>query len=286
MSDLDNFDYVEMIYKPVLNIFVEVSEIFNEHLFQPFEYDHLNGAIVKLYLHANTALHISQGIPFKIDNAEMLLVDNSSLEVLARSALETYAAFHHWFVDPQNNEDMRKFRLAYSVYRGLCIGNLIATQIPIEAQVNNLAEKLKLLLLIRNTSHYKYLQSTKYPKKPKEFDKKIEDGTFYEVGKEKMIAATGISAKTTNILYGYLSDHTHSGFISLRQVAQNQLYVSAIERPGVNLSYFLIALSLMIKALAEKFPEVQKILEANPIPAHAINSAVKSYGSLFEGNIN
>src|SRR4051812_36836141 len=92
---------------------------------------------------------------------------------------------------------------------------------------------------------------------------KIERGKFF-TNKTEMINLTNYSEVTKKILYSYLSDFTHNGYLSLLQIEQNDNPTKQQTMLLAGLIHLAIIMSLTTLDLANKFPIIQALLDKNP----------------------
>jgi hypothetical protein len=246
------------------------------------ERQHIDGSISKLFLQTNSALQLSQGTIIELADITIKKVDYVSMQNIARSVLETYAVIHHIFISPGienaiKKDDIKKFRLLYSKYQGLIIRKDLPPQDEAQkAQLQNEAIEIKQSLDdIRNTQHYADLKAK--AKNKIRFDSDLEAGIYNELSKNRMLKNSGISAKTVKILYGYLSNHSHSGYLSLVQTG----WSSDSNKAKIALEHCFRAMLLTIMALEEIFPEVRKILDENPTEKEAIKTLSDEYRNVL-----
>lgn len=290
MANEPEIDFKRQMYIPMLNLFVEVTESLNKRIFPPMEYDHLQGFTYKLYVQANTALYLSKGTPVIVEDSLVRLVDRSSMMNLARSALESCAVFYHNFITPED-EDTKNFRLLNSILRGLNTRKNAkpsdsAGKAKLQREKNEMAQ---LYNQIQATKRYQLLRAKitnpdpiLQEKRRKEFDDKVKNGKFDDAHKVDMLRGTGISEKVASILYGMLSDHSHSGYISFLQAISVSNQTPQSEDADDILWHFLMALCLTIKGFAQLFPEVQEVLDSNPYPANQIPIIIEVYNKMFD----
>ena len=65
-------------------------------------------------------------------------------------------------------------------------------------------------------------------------------------------------------MYGYLSDYTHSGYLSLLQILQSDNVGKQKEGVENGLTMIMIILSMAISALTKKYPQTRSALETDP----------------------
>lgn len=239
-------------YGAILELFYQVSELLVGSKFEGD--DHLNGLVLKLFGHATSILKLTEGIKHIPGmTVELDFIDTASMTVLARSSLETYSMIHHIFQDPKDDDEF-KFRLYYSQYRGLATRKSSVPQTHQAAQQlkKDLQEMQHLIKIVRTTNKY---QNLKTPQK-----NQVENGKFDEISKKAIIVRSGFSQANTDLWYGYLSDYTHSGFLSSLQInqADKKQQETNIEAELVQAA---VPLVLTIHLLIEKYPQAQPALD-------------------------
>lgn len=280
-NDLKAKDEIEE--EKIITLFIQVMIVYtkvSEELvtFIPShqgEGELLKGFLSKILVHSGSAYQLYEGTYQPNPFFSVHTIDASSIMVLARATLEAYISFFYTFIDPQT-EDELIFRLQYFQYRGLVAriplnGTSEAAKRQMQRDKVNLKEHFK---IICSTAFYKNLVA-------KEKDR-VEKG-IYSFNITQTLQRTGFSELTSKVLYGFLSGHAHSGYLSLLQILQ--MRDSQLQRRGAFYGMWIITivLGLTTKSIINKFPQAKLFIITQKEYGEVINEVTKNI-NIFDGD--
>jgi hypothetical protein len=274
MSEQTEIDFINDDYNTILKLYTEIVAVLEEVKLPSEEVRHLRGFSRKLCFHASSALKLAEGTEIKGISFSGKTYDFSSVVVLVRSALECYASLHYYFFEAVTPEE-KDFRFVLSAYNGL------SSRKEIDPLSDNATEQLQrdtieLQNLWNEIQKFARFQNMKARQK-----NLVERGKLF-TNKTEMIDLTNYSEKTRKIFYSYLSDFTHSGYISLLQIEQNDTLGKQKSMLEIGLAHLAIIMSLTIFDLAKKYSQVQELLSKFPTETElvrAYSEANNFYGS-------
>lgn len=256
MSEQEDVDFIYEDYKTILKLYTEIISVIEELILPDEEVRHLRGFSRKLCFHASSAFELAKGTEIRGLSFSVKIYDFSSIVVLTRSALECYSSLHYYFFEPITPEE-NEFRFILSAYNGL------SSRKNVEPLSNEAAAQLKRDTLELQNLWNQIQKIAIFQSMPAGQQGQVEKGKFF-TNKTGMIALTNYSEKTKKILYSYLSDFTHTGYISLLQIEQNDTIEKQKRMMETGLIHLGIIMALAIFDLAKKYSQVQALLDKFP----------------------
>lgn len=168
---------------------------------------------IKLFYHLGSLFYLTKGTKLpRLGGVEVEYIDNSTINVVARSAFETYLAFYYIFVAPTSNSE-KIFRLKVWELGGLLDRQKFPASLE-ESKDKLREEKKRIELLVKdiqNNPIYKK-QDTKRQKEAKKGKWRFQNtwGDLAEVA--------CFNRSYFDSLYRYLSGYAHSGSLSSIQI--------------------------------------------------------------------
>jgi hypothetical protein len=219
------------------------------------------GLAIKFYGHVLSSFYLWRGVNiFDLEIPIENYPDPSSLDVLVRAAFETYLVFYWVFIDSEY-EDEKDFRFySWEVAALYARQNFRATT---QENIKKLQdEKIyinKIKSRIKDNSIFK-----KYSEKQqKSYYKKLEKGIWRLKGWAEIAGAARFSELNSKIIYSFLSEHAHSGNISVTQVRQSKDIKIRRELMNASIGHLLICVSKMIKSYCEDFHKSREFYTNN-----------------------
>lgn len=221
------------------------------------------GLAIKFSAHLLSTLYLYRGVNLPdLYRPIIRFPDNSSLNVLVRSAFETSLVFYYVFLDPknENEKDLRYFCWE--------IAGLYQRQgFPspsIEENINKLKEEKEMIKSIEG----KIKQNPIYLSYSNKIQKRLfqnlkEPGKWRDKSWEKIAISAGYGKLHAKILYGYLCDHAHSGNLSVMQIWQAKDFKERKQLMNSAMGLLLICTAFMIKHYCAYFPNSKNFYHSN-----------------------
>lgn len=165
----------------------------------------------KLVSHLYSAIYLTEGTYFDIENNQYKIFDKSSIAVILRAAFETYLTFNFIYVTPKKNVNEMKFRYLSWVYSDLFFSKYFISDAKIEEKE---IEKERILKLLEQISIYKSL--------PQNEKTQILKGNW-RIGKSwtDIAISSGLKDEFFIKIYKFLCSHSHTGSHSIKQINMN-----------------------------------------------------------------
>ncbi len=240
----------EDIYKHTLELYHRSVQSLRGHQFSVDQFDFWNGLTGKIIAHATTIFLLTKGTKLNELTFNVDFGDSASVIVLARANIEAYATLYYLFLDTTISDDERTFRFAYEQMRGLLVRQTVDTP---EVRVKRQQEQVlinRLYQTIENTQIVRNLQSTKTIRQ-------IQRGRYQHISKTEMIIRSGFSELNARFIYDYLSDYTHSGYLSSLQFGQANAATKQDHYMELGMGLTAITLALSVRSLSIVFPSVR-----------------------------
>lgn len=239
------------------------------------EAEQLKGFLSKILVHSGSAYQLYEGTYLPNPFFSVHTIDGSSIMVLARATLEAYIFFFYTFIDPPTEDDLI-FRLQYFQYRGLVARSpLTGTSEVAKRQMQRDKENLK--------EHFNIICSTNFYKTLSSGEKKSVERGIYSFNITKTIQKAGFSELSTKVLYGFLSGHAHSDYLSVLQILQ--MKNSKLQRRGAYYGMWIITivLGLATKNIAERFAQAKLFIITHKEYDEVIKEVTKNI-NIFDGD--
>jgi hypothetical protein len=207
------------------------------------------GLLTKFLFHVASILYLSRSTTFKdILDTPISFFDSASINVLARSAFETFLVFHYVFIEPKSEEE-KDFRY----YSWTIAGLLERQKYSIQSQKGK--EQLKtereiirsLEVKLKKNSFFKKLTS-------RQQNNLIKKGIWRPSWKDIGLSA-GLNEIHAEEFYSYLCEYAHAGSLGIRQVHQAENAESQKSLFFASVGLIMIAMANMIKSYCSLFPK-------------------------------
>lgn len=214
---------------------------------------------VKLFFHLGSIFYLSKGTSLtNLSGAQIGYVDNPSITVLARTAFEAYLAFYYIFVDPPTLEE-KHFR--HSVWD---LGGLLDRQSfqPVEEENKRKMAEEKLFIAqltegIKQDPHFSRLSD---PRRREALKGKWRLNHSWA----DLAHFAGFDREYFKSIYRYLSAYSHTGNLSVFQLAQIPDSRTQTEFAETWLGLGLVIMGHFILAYTSIFPNAGSVLQAFP----------------------
>ena len=216
--------------------------------------------------HALTILHLLddtnvQALP-SFPQIKVIFAVSASIDVLTRTTMESFLVFHYVFFAPITPEE-RNYR--YWAYRaaGVAEGQNFPT-ITEEARQKLKDEKAELDELRGKLESNTVFQSLGGGQKRQIFEGKGQwrwkPGVNDHLSWHDIAVEAGFSEMLASHMYRYLSGHTHSSSLSVRQMTQALLNKETQQLFGASINTMNIVIANMIHEYCGLFPRAQDVL--------------------------
>lgn len=240
----------EQEYIKLLKILIDIAEA-NKGINAGADERNLDaeGLLTKFFYHAASILYLSKSTTLKdILNLPISFFDPASINILARSAIETFLVFNYVFIEPKSEKE-KDFRYLSWTLAGLLERQKYSIQSP------KGKEKLKaegviiqsLHTIIKNNDFFKELTQ-------KQQNNLLKKGIWRPSWKDIGLSA-GLNELHAAQFYSFLSEYAHSGSLSIRQLHQADNATSQKTLFAPSLGLLMIAMANMIKSYCVRFPK-------------------------------
>jgi len=213
------------------------------------------GLFVKFIEHVCSTFYLFRGT--KIQEFTIDFIDNGSINVLGRSAIETFLVFHYVFVEP-TTEAEKDFRYWSWVLGGLMDRQKYPTKFQ-HTKEKKIREKTIIADIkqkLRDNSVFKTLSD--------EVKKGIiKEGKWRLKSWSKIALSAGLSKIHAKHFYNYLCGYAHSGSLSILQIRQAYSLDIQKKLAETTCKVILIAIAFMIKSYGFIFPQSNDALKMN-----------------------
>ncbi len=223
------------------------------------------GILIKFFNHCGTIKHLMNKTRYKIKENNILFLDFSSIDVIARSAIETFFVLYYVFNEP-DNEVEKELR-----YNAWLMSGLISRMsfIPtseksknVLAQDNKIHDNVKKIL--ENNIKFKNLtekQQKNIIEKGKwklegEYNGKMKIPSWIDIG-----ISAGIDKTKAREIYIFLSGYTHCDSLSIIKIRDCYNEQNRKILTDGTLEIMIMIIAFMIKSLASIFPKTENVLK-------------------------
>jgi hypothetical protein len=204
------------------------------------------GLLTKFFFHAASILYLSRSTTTKDLDIPISFFDLASINVLTRSAFETFLIFHHVFIEPKSEEE-KDFRY----YSWTLAGLLERQKYSIKSQKGK--EQLKTEREIIKSLQIKLKDNSCFEKlTEKQQNNLIEKGIWRPSWKDIGLSA-GLNELHAAEFYSFLCGYAHAGSLSIRQVHQAENAESQKSLFAASVGLIMIAMANMIKSYCSLF---------------------------------
>jgi hypothetical protein len=226
------------------------------------------GLALKFFHHAASALYLSRcrRLP-DLPSMSLRFLDSPSVDVLARSAYETYLIFHYVFSGAKDDDEKD---LRYWTWKAAGLAERQNYPLPHEAQeqIEQKLEKEKADLdeLRRRIVANPSFQSLPKPKRNKVLTYLSSGKGDWKLQNWREIAeSAGLNKMISSYFYQYLCGYAHSGFVSVMQTKQRLQEPEDAPSMQASLHFVTVATANLIHEYCELFPRAKTALDRDPI---------------------
>jgi hypothetical protein len=229
----------------------------------------------KLYSHAISSYWLYQGTRAHVPKSAggTNFVDNASIIVLTRAALETYLSFYEVFIEPKNDDD---FEFAYCLWH-LSGKVMLEDYEPIVETPEEKLEKIRIEIKelrdrIKITKAYESHTEKQQPQilKGKDFRDRYD-----------IASSAGLSPNFIRMVYKYYSGFVHSDGYTSGQLFSAETIHQQRNFAEFHLNMLMILVSKFILNFTEKFKQSSYLLDLNP-GVHSIAYTWSEVGARFD----
>jgi len=229
----------------------------------------------KLYSHAVSSYWLYQGtnadVPKSIGGTHF--VDNASIIVLTRAALETYLTFFEVFIEPKNDD---VFEFAYCLWH-LSGKVMLEDYDPI---VDTPKEKLEEIRNEINKLKDRIKATESFKNHTRKQKKQILKGkNFRKLG--DIASSANLSPNFIRFVYKYYSGFVHSDGYTSGQLFSAETITQQKDFAQLHMNMFMILISKFILDYTEKFKQPSYLLDLKP-EVHSIAFFWSEIGARFD----
>jgi len=205
----------------------------------------------KFLQHFLTVTYLRKDTFFILSKEKKNFYDMASINVIIRSALETYLTFFHIYTE-SSDDDVIYFRFWSWWRNGLMIRQKF---IPIddESIIKLQAEKKEIIKIQKDLQQNKAFESL-YEKQKKDF---INTGKWRYKTWKVIAESAGFSKFISNQIYTFLSGYVHTGSASLLQIAQLKDREEAKNLNTIIFQFLFMSCSLFLRDFKKAFPKTK-----------------------------
>ncbi|MBU3917154.1 hypothetical protein KKA14_16600 [bacterium] len=215
------------------------------------------GLALKFFSHAASVLYLYRSTTIKdLEVGPISFFDISSVNVLSRSAFETFLIFHKVFIAP-NNQEEKQFYYKLWVISGLRERQEFAKNAsdPKGQLATEMEQIQSLQQEIEQSPAFNML--TENQKAQQQRRGKWRFNSWKELAIE-----AGFSEQNANSIYSYLSEYAHSGNIGIRQITQAKDKETQKQLCSVALHLIMICTAKLILFYCSLFPKSADYLKS------------------------
>lgn len=256
MNDIGLFSSTD--YNLLLELTYEVVQALKGKKVDDERSPYVQHLAFKLYSHATSSIWLYHGtkslVPRSTNGSDF--IDNGSIVVLARSALETYLSFYEVFIEPSNDDE---FEFSY------CLWNLSGKILleDYEPLADTHLDKLETIYKEIEDLRNRITKTQKY--------KDITDKQQIQVlkgkrlrGRRDVAKLAGFSPYFIDMVYKYYSGYVHSDGYSTSKLFYTDTREKQVEFAETQLNFIMMVLSKFILDYTGKFDETTYVLEKFP----------------------
>lgn len=221
-------------------------------------YLYAEGLAQKYFFHASSALYLSRGtnIP-DFPSTAVMFIDSASINVLARTALETFLTFHYVFFAPKTKDEQDYRYLTYIV-----AGLAERQQLP--ATIEEHRQKLADERMQLDDLHDKLRSNPVFNGLNRKKQSQVLRGKWRLLSWRDIAIDAGFPERLALHTYRYLSGYIHSGSPSIMQIRGEPLKKGQMPLIGVPMNILNITTANMIHEYSGLFPRAKNALHADP----------------------
>ena len=221
------------------------------------------GMAMKLFGHVSSLVSLYGGTKLQIDNSEVLeFVDNGSINILVRAAFETSLAFHFIFCE-SSDSDERDFRFMCWDYAGFKErqGFRVMSDAGRELKANESKMLEEVKTKIQGHRCFGLFTSKQ--------QRRILEGEW-RLGRSWTTIAVnaGYSEGYFKSTYSYLCGYSHTGRLSVLQIAQATARNDQKRLAEACVGYSCVVIANFLFGYASLFPKAAEALQSNLLAFH------------------
>lgn len=217
---------------------------------------------VKCLLHAQSCLLLARGTPVLATSS--VATDFSSIDTLARAALESALVFHHVFASP-NTPDEKELRHLVWIYTDLLARQHFSASSP-ESIKTQEHERQQLVRTAARLNANPCFQAWSGGQRRQ----LLQKGRGWNPGWPVMARNAGLDETHATQVYSYLCSHAHSGALAVLQLRTSRTQRDTTFLIAPSLGFAKIAMALTTSAYCSIFPKAASAVEARPELAQAV----------------
>jgi hypothetical protein len=194
--------------------------------------------IVKICFHISSLLSLCKGtsFPFSVTKEKTMIFDEPSILSLLRTITENYLTFYYLFVDKISEEE-KHFRFLVYEYCGIKQRQSFFVSLP-----EHKKKKEEEAVHLHNLKS-KIIASLFFKREDKKVQKKILDGVQPRLKSWKILMKEAeLKLGIDSNLYSFKSSYTHSEFLSLMQIRDNNYAY----KPYIRKNYYVLFIIHML----------------------------------------
>ena len=268
---LEFYDYI--LRGPLCNIYTEFKKT------QRDEWQNYSSLLIdKFAIHSASFFHLSNGIIEHRKSGEQIRMngyDIFTVNAVFRTIMETYATFHHIFIEPSNLEE-KKFRFLLWKIDGLTEKsrfNIDEKDIIIAKDILDNDKKVlnHIIAEFESCDFFKLLAKEQLEKIYKPEKKKYSWRFIYSNGDIRPLNITNLIAHTFKTrafinTYRYTSIHTHSNYYAIEQFSKIRGNLLSNEHTDPLVKLAIIATVMLIDDICIIDENAQQISLSLPAP--------------------
>ena len=261
--------------RALIGLFIKLGESLKGHQPQDRRLVDSEPLAQKTLFHACSILLLSRGTRLEdIPDTPVNFVDHASTKVLARALLETVWAFHHIFVEPEN-QDHRTFR--YCCWK---LAGFVQRQ-SFPATTESAAEQLEKDKVAVERWREELRSTQAFERLTAQDKRKALNGRLWRSQSLKATAEAFLGKKFGPATYAWLSSYQHSDALSAIQIRTADTYETQRWMAHGSLLLVAISLSTVIKGYLRLWPHLKLVANLYPNTQELIEM-YSSFDKTFE----
>ena len=223
------------------------------------------GLAAKCFFHSASFIYLLRST--KIPELGINFFDSSSINVLARAALESFLVFHYVFVDPSDEEE-KEFR-----YLSWKLADMLMRQkydyMSPQGKLKQSQEKVLVENFTNQISGNKFFEKLT----PKQQKALLNRGEWRLKGWTDIGISAGLSEDHAKSCYRFLCSYAHAGSMSVLQTRQAMTAEQQKALCGATMALTMITMAFFVKSYCRLFEKCKTYLSKE----EDINSFIKMW---------
>lgn len=278
-----SLEEIKKDYEEILKAILFASEAKKEKKNKRYNnqyHKYIHGLFLIFFYHCSAIYHLIDGI--KLPFAPFIFRNYASIDVVARSAFETFLILNYIFIDPKSDEEL-ELRFTSWLLSGWKEHEHHEIQIENHKEAFEEVKKgnQELRIKLQNMASFQSLERGERKQILHNFGKWripeiCEDGKRHPPSYYDLARKAGLSKFHSNIVYKYLSKYTHPTAMSINQIHEAKTLDAFLKMIIPTLENVIIAMAIMLKLYIKIYSDASVVLDLNP----ELNSKVKEYEEL------